>query len=459
MVAPTLRLLLFAAACATLASTATAITYTATLLHPDDFLSTIGVGVSNVSQVGSGQNAEFTGPSHAMLWTGSANSYVDLNGGFTASYAQAATDTHQLGNGYGNSTGQHVPSLLLNGTAGSVVDLHPSGFETSRGMSIDGTKQVGYGLNSSDVVTHALLWSGTAGSAVDLHPTGFVESFANGVSGPRQVGYGVTVTDQARALMWSGTAASKIDLHPAGFSDSYANGVYTDGATSKQVGSGTHSLTGETRALLWSGSAGTKVDLHPASGFTYSEAIGISAAGQVGDGSGSATNFSNHALYWNGTAASVVDLHTTLFANTGYDFVSSQAYSIAPNGNIVGTATDDGFNTYAILWTPQPDGPVESGVDGDYNNNGIVDAADYVAWRKGGTLYNEVASAGTNTPQDYTEWRMRFGSNTPGSGVANTPVPEPATATLVLLTALCLMVATGRQRSAPQFPAKMAGTI
>ena len=35
------------------------------------------------------------------------------------------------------------------------------------------------------------------------------------------------------------------------------------------------------------------------------------------------------------------------------------------------------------------------GVPGDYNNNGVVDAADYVLWRKGGPLQNEVDTPGT----------------------------------------------------------------
>ena len=34
------------------------------------------------------------------------------------------------------------------------------------------------------------------------------------------------------------------------------------------------------------------------------------------------------------------------------------------------------------------------GVPGDFNNNGVVDAADYVLWRKGGPLQNEVDDAG-----------------------------------------------------------------
>jgi hypothetical protein len=67
-------------------------------------------------------------------------------------------------------------------------------------------------------------------------------------------------------------------------------------------------------------------------------------------------------------------------------------------------------------------------VPGDYNKNGVVDAADYVLWRNGGPLQNEVSSLGTVDAQDYTAWRARFG-NTSGSGSglgSSGAVPEPA---------------------------------
>jgi hypothetical protein len=46
---------------------------------------------------------------------------------------------------------------------------------------------------------------------------------------------------------------------------------------------------------------------------------------------------------------------------------------------------------------------------GDYNNNGTVDTADYVLWRNGGPLQNEVDTPGTVTQADYDVWRANFG--------------------------------------------------
>jgi hypothetical protein len=79
-----------------------------------------------------------------------------------------------------------------------------------------------------------------------------------------------------------------------------------------------------------------------------------------------------------------------------------------------------------------------AGVPGDYNNDGTVNAADYVLWRKGtGPLANEVADVGTISAADYTEWRARFGNPSAGSGasLAGGAVPEPATVWMLLMGA------------------------
>lgn len=70
-----------------------------------------------------------------------------------------------------------------------------------------------------------------------------------------------------------------------------------------------------------------------------------------------------------------------------------------------------------------------SGIPGDYNNDGVVTAADYVVWRDklgspAGTLPNDPAGGPIGTVQ-YQQWIDNFGRDDSLSGVVAT-VPEPA---------------------------------
>ncbi len=91
------------------------------------------------------------------------------------------------------------------------------------------------------------------------------------------------------------------------------------------------------------------------------------------------------------------------------------------------------FSGTGLLNVTTAVGPV--GVPGDYNGNGVVDMADYVLWRNGGPLQNEVNSIGVVDSTDYDSWRARFG-NTSGSGSSlgsSSAVPEPTSLVLVVL--------------------------
>jgi hypothetical protein len=102
---------------------------------------------------------------------------------------------------------------------------------------------------------------------------------------------------------------------------------------------------------------------------------------------------------------------------------------------VVGWGYETEFGTSILAGTTGPRG-------GDYNNDGKVDAADYVLWRKGGTLQNETLTPGTVTPDDYTPWRINYGGTWPGSGSglgSGSAVPEPGSALLGLVSGLSLI--------------------
>jgi hypothetical protein len=87
---------------------------------------------------------------------------------------------------------------------------------------------------------------------------------------------------------------------------------------------------------------------------------------------------------------------------------------------------------------------------GDFNRDGVVDAADYVVWRNaspGDTLPND-DTPGIVDASDYNDWRSNFGK----SGLASaaslgvSPVPEPALMTLLILTIVPGLFALRRSR-------------
>jgi hypothetical protein len=97
----------------------------------------------------------------------------------------------------------------------------------------------------------------------------------------------------------------------------------------------------------------------------------------------------------------------------------------------------------------------EMGIPGDYNNNGVVDAADYTVWRdhlgQSIALDNEGAgvSEGEVAQDDYTFWKSQFGNSGSGSGAASsaaTSVPEPSTVSLGMLALGAAGIAALRRR-------------
>jgi T5SS/PEP-CTERM-associated repeat protein len=90
-----------------------------------------------------------------------------------------------------------------------------------------------------------------------------------------------------------------------------------------------------------------------------------------------------------------------------------------------------------------------TGTPGDYNNNGIVDAGDYVLYRKyAGTTHvlpNDPTGGTIGTIQ-YNTWRSHFGQPPgSGSGLDGAQVPEPATLVL-FVSAASLAIGFGRRK-------------
>jgi len=277
------------------------------------FYNSIGFATDGHSQVG---YANYYGsPAHAALWTGTSNTFVDLNpANMLNSLSESVYANQQGGWGWGPATNNADHALLWYGSAASAVDLHPANYTLSHVFGNDSLHQVGSAQpadTSSGSYEHAMLWTGTAASVVDLHPpAGYRNSRALDVAGDQQVGYA-----DAQAILWRGSGASAINLHPAKF---------------------------------------------PA--FTISEASATNGIQQVGYAGTNIVGSDTHAMLWSSTPDSAVDLHLLLPDNDGIGWYNSVADSIDADGNIFGTASTQWLvsgNTYyryvyAVEWSPVP---------------------------------------------------------------------------------------------------------
>lgn len=93
------------------------------------------------------------------------------------------------------------------------------------------------------------------------------------------------------------------------------------------------------------------------------------------------------------------------------------------------------YNINSVVLTVEG---LSTGLLGDLNGDGSVDAADYTTWRDGlGTLY---------TQQDYVDWRNNYGATSSlGGGSPSTLAPEPAGLTCALTVLLGILVRPARR--------------
>jgi hypothetical protein len=180
----------------------------------------------------------------------------------------------------------------------------------------------------------------------------------------------------------------------------------------------------------------------------------------------------------NVTGTALVDGHLDVSLINGFAPTPSQTFLVFNATSLLGVfnnagngqrvATTDGGASFLVHYGPgspfNPNQVVLSDfvivpLPGDYNNNGVVDAADYVVWRKyQGTTHvlpND-ATGGTIGAAQYAAWRHHFGQP-PGSGAGlslggpGSTVPEPPSAGLALVFGL---PALARRYKTPRFSAR-----
>jgi hypothetical protein len=123
-------------------------------------------------------------------------------------------------------------------------------------------------------------------------------------------------------------------------------------------------------------------------------------------------------------------------AGTGINLLRISAYGTGSSAD----GTNELFFKNLMVTTPS--------LAGDYNNNGWVDAADYVVWRQtlnrtGGGLAADGNGDGRVDASDYSTWRTSFAASSGAAIGAIASVPEPSAFFIVFVAAVFFITQRG----------------
>lgn len=128
------------------------------------------------------------------------------------------------------------------------------------------------------------------------------------------------------------------------------------------------------------------------------------------------------------SAVAIADHQSNFFQFTGTSaFAGKSQLVVTTDAFLNGLAASDGISLTSFTQRFSQNGP--PGLIGDYNQDGKVDAADYIVWRNNLGSTNVLPNdsfGGVIGPSQYNQWRFHFGQSAgTGSEFAAAVVPEP----------------------------------
>ena len=224
-------------------------------LHHKQFSKTWANGSDAKQQIGGGDPKDPNINQVALLWSGSADSVVELRG----KEPNRVTDGYAVLNGvqvgvYGPPSEQHA--MLWRGSSASAVDLNPAEDIMSEAHALDSDGVIGGFFAKNDYVSKPCIWQkDSAASFTDLTPTGCsggsVRACVEGVQAGSVMGPGKG--EREHAALWGGSGKDFFDLHAAvkesSFNRSGALALELSGRTLRIAGWASVMSDGEPGAL------------------------------------------------------------------------------------------------------------------------------------------------------------------------------------------------------------------
>jgi T5SS/PEP-CTERM-associated repeat protein/autotransporter-associated beta strand protein len=406
---------------------------------------------------GSTGDATVTGA--GSLWTTNGTFWVGGSGAGTLTIEAGGRVTNTFGTIANGSTSISTVTVTGAGSqwVSSTLDVGLSGNGTlniqNGGGMANGTANVATSTGSNGTVTvtgAGSTWSSTSrlgvGGNAQSGTAGGTGSFNIGPGGTVNVNVDIVVFPQGIVRLQGGT----LDTPAIGFQGSGGQFQWTSG--SLHVGTFNGNLLNQGGTLAPGHSAGNTTIVGNYTQQSFGE-LEIEIGGTSPGGTYDLVGITGNTLLGGQLQLAMLGGFTPSAANT-FTVLNAASGIFGVFSNVTSgqrLATADGIGSFLVYYGPgSPYNQNQivltafelAGIPGDYNQNGIVDAADYSVWRdhlgQSYQLANEVAgvSPGQVTTADYDQWTLRFG-NMVGSGGGSAGVaigvPEPASGVLCAL--------------------------
>ena len=387
--------------------------------------------------------------------------YAAVPDSFERRRNQVIYDSYQRNRNPFTDRPEYVWSIFMNQTNDSSLSFQggTTGADGGSTLAIDlGRVIVGGAVPAAQTITlnkaglNGTYYSVTTAGAATSTVTGRYNAFNTGVTGNRSINVGLTTSTAAAGLKTGTVTVDNLDVTTAGGAGRGANdandvatvnlSVLSHANPSFAAGSDANSLTYDFGTIALGGPAPTFAfdlfNLEATAGYT----AGLDLDAILGSGDTAA--FSTTLEPFQGAA--------TLAAGAGYGFTAamntltpgafSVTYSLNFSDENLPGATSLGSMSLTLNGVVSAV-PVQNA---DFNDDGIVDGADFLTWQRGfgGTASLEAGDAnndGVVDAADLAIWREQYGSD--GSSV--TAVPEPAACSLALVAGLAVTVVRRRR--------------